>query len=115
MLSVVLGVIFYESAEVIFNNNFRRGNFELNLFLFGGYYRFLFMDVFGMLKIKKFNRFEFPIVMSLCLAFLGLVVASNNFIVLYLTMEGAAINLYILTGFKRRAVRSTEAGLNISC
>ncbi len=112
IISVILGVIFYESAEVIFNNNFRRGKFELNLFLF--------MEVITVfclwlslewLKIKKFNRFEFPIVMSLCLAFLGLVVASNNFIVLYLTMEGAAITLYILTGFKRRAVRSTEAGV----
>jgi NADH-quinone oxidoreductase subunit N len=63
------------------------------------------------LEIKKFTRFEFPIILLFSVLGMMLMVSANDLIILYISLELQSLAMYLLAGYKRRAVRSTEAGV----
>lgn len=61
------------------------------------------------------SRFELPVLMVLATLGMLLMVSAGSFISLYMGLELQSLALYVLAAFNRDHLRSTEAGLNISC
>lgn len=60
---------------------------------------------------QKINNFEISILMLISLLGLMLLISSNHFISLYLSIELQSLCFYILTAFQRKSILSTEAAL----
>ncbi len=54
---------------------------------------------------------EFPVLLALSAAGMGIMVSSSNLMSLYMGLELQSLCLYVLAAFRRDADRSTEAGL----
>ena len=98
--------------ELIFNNFFvidSFGSFIKSLLLIGTaivLYIFLIAN-----KNSQLNRIEFPILILLSLTGMMLMVASNDILSLFLSMELQSLALYILVAFAREDRNSSEAGV----
>lgn len=60
---------------------------------------------------EKEERFEFPILILFATLGMMIMVSSNNLIAFYLGLELQSLCLYILASFRKKALRSSEAGL----
>ena len=56
-------------------------------------------------------RFEFPILVVLATAGMGMVISANDLIAFYLGVELMSLSLYVLAAIERDSLRATEAGL----
>lgn len=56
-------------------------------------------------------RFEFPVLMLLCVVGMMIMVSASNMMTLYLGLELQSLALYVLAAFARDDLRSSEAGL----
>lgn len=98
--------------ELIFNNFFvidSFGSFIKSLLLIGTavvLYIFIIAN-----KNSQLNRIEFPILILLSLTGMMLMVASNDILSLFLSMELQSLALYILVAFAREDRNSSEAGV----
>ena len=101
--------------ESIFNNFFvidSFGSFIKSLLLIGTaivLYIFIIAN-----KNTQLNRIEFPILILLSLTGMMLMVASNDILSLFLSMELQSLALYILVAFAREDRNSSEAGVKLS-
>lgn len=62
-------------------------------------------------KNEKEEKAEFPLLILFATLGMLLMVSSTDFISMYLGIELQSLSLYILASFRRRALRSTEAGV----
>ena len=116
LLTVILAQFFvYKDIfhfELIFNNFFvidSFGSFIKSLLLIGTaivLYIFIIAN-----KNTQLNRIEFPILILLSLTGMMLMVASNDILSLFLSMELQSLALYILVAFAREDRNSSEAGI----
>jgi NADH-quinone oxidoreductase subunit N len=60
---------------------------------------------------QKINSYEINILMLIALLGLMLLISSNHFITLYLSIELQSLSFYILTSTQKKSVLSVEAGL----
>ncbi|MDQ6977835.1 MAG: proton-conducting transporter membrane subunit, partial [Ghiorsea sp.] len=72
--------------------------------------------VFGMLLSLNYvkdlaNVGEYYTLMLFALLGMMLMVSSNNFVIMYLGLELMALSVYVLVGYQRDVLRSTEASL----
>jgi NADH-quinone oxidoreductase subunit N len=56
-------------------------------------------------------KFEYPVLILLATAGMGVLVSAGDLIALYLGLELMSLSLYVIAAFHRDSVRSTEAGL----
>ena len=62
---------------------------------------------------EKQNRFEYPILILLATAGMGMMISAGDLIALYLGLELMSLSLYVLAAGNRDSERSTEAGPEI--
>ncbi|CEJ13210.1 NADH-quinone oxidoreductase subunit N [bacterium YEK0313] len=62
-------------------------------------------------KREDINRFEFPVLVLLSAAGMGVMISANDLIALYMGLELMSLALYVIASFHRDNERSTEAGL----
>ena len=63
------------------------------------------------LEIQSIEFFEFPILIVLATLGMMMMVSSNDFLGLYLSIELQSLSLYVIAAFQRDSARSSEAGL----
>ena len=66
---------------------------------------------FDYFQKEKLNIFEITILMLFALFGMVITVTSNNYLLLYLSIELQSLSFYILAAIKRNSILSTEAGL----
>jgi NADH-quinone oxidoreductase subunit N len=97
---------------VTFNGSLVLDDFArfLKVLAFGGSAVALLMslDYFHRERILKF---EYPVLVLLASAGMGVLVSAGDLIALYLGLELMSLSLYVIAAFNRDSVRSTEAGL----
>ncbi len=95
-----------------FGNGFVVDDFArfLKVLAFGGSAAAIFMSqsYFARDKIRKF---EYPILILLATAGMGMMISAGDLIALYLGLELMSLSLYVVASVDRDNVRSTEAGL----
>ncbi|HEU5046966.1 MAG TPA: NADH-quinone oxidoreductase subunit NuoN [Rickettsiales bacterium] len=57
------------------------------------------------------QRFEYPVLVLFSLLGMMLMASANNLLALYMGLELSSLPLYVLAGFSRESLKSTEAGL----
>ena len=57
------------------------------------------------------HRFEYPILILLSTAGMGMMISAGDLIALYLGLELMILSLYVIAAINRDSLRSTEAGL----
>ena len=62
-------------------------------------------------KREDIDRFEFPVLVLLSAAGMGVMISANDLIALYMGLELMSLALYVIASFHRDNERSTEAGL----
>ncbi|HVY20134.1 MAG TPA: NADH-quinone oxidoreductase subunit NuoN [Bauldia sp.] len=60
---------------------------------------------------EKQRRFEYPVLILLATAGMGMMISAGDLIALYLGLELMSLSLYVVAASQRDSVRSTEAGL----
>jgi NADH-quinone oxidoreductase subunit N len=97
---------------VTFNGSLVLDDFArfLKVLAFGGSAVALLMslDYFHRERILKF---EYPVLVLLASAGMGVLVSAGDLIALYLGLELMSLSLYVIAAFNRDSARSTEAGL----
>jgi len=97
---------------VTFNGSLVLDDFArfLKVLSFGGSAVALLMslDYFHRERILKF---EYPVLILLATAGMGVLVSAGDLIALYLGLELMSLSLYVIAAFNRDSARSTEAGL----
>ena len=63
------------------------------------------------LEIQAIEFFEFPILIVFATLGMMMMVSSNDFLGLYLSIELQSLSLYVIAAFQRDSARSSEAGL----
>jgi NADH-quinone oxidoreductase subunit N len=63
------------------------------------------------LKSVNQHKFEFPVLILLSTAGMGMLISAGDLIALYLGLELMSLALYVIAAFNRDAVRASEAGL----
>ncbi len=63
------------------------------------------------MKIERFERFEYPILVMLAALGMMMMISANDLIALYVGVELQSLSLYVLAAFNRDSARSSEAGL----
>ncbi len=66
---------------------------------------------FEYLKLKRMQRFEFPVLVLLAAVGMMMMVSASDLIALYLGLELQSLSLYVLAAIRRDDTRSSEAGL----
>ncbi len=82
----------------------------LKLLAFGGSAAAILMAQTYLLR-ENLQKFEFPILLLLATAGMGMIVSAGDLIALYLGLELMSLSLYVVAAIHRDSVRSTEAGL----
>jgi len=62
-------------------------------------------------RAQGISRFEFPVLILFCSVGMMVMAAASNLMTLYLGLELQSLALYVLAGFARDDLRSSEAGL----
>ena len=62
-------------------------------------------------KREDIDRFEFPVLVLLSAAGMGVMISANDLIAIYMGLELMSLALYVIASFHRDNERSTEAGL----
>jgi NADH-quinone oxidoreductase subunit N len=60
---------------------------------------------------EKIQKFEFPVLVLLATAGMGMMISAGDLIALYLGLELMSLSLYVIAASDRDSVRSTEAGV----
>ncbi len=63
------------------------------------------------LRRERVEKFEFPILILLSTAGMGILISANDLIALYMGLELMSLALYVIASIHRDNTRSTEAGL----
>lgn len=125
---ITIPMVYLSSLTMIISSFlFFNGKFEIKSLLYGTLYidslsingkGFLFL-VSGIcllvsleyLLIQGIYAFEYSLLILIATFGLGLLLSSNDFLSLYLSLELQSLALYVLASFKRGSAFSTEAGL----
>ncbi|MDB2649198.1 proton-conducting transporter membrane subunit, partial [Alphaproteobacteria bacterium] len=65
----------------------------------------------GYMRLEKLARFEYPVLLLLAAAGMGMMISANDLIALYMGIELQSLALYVVAAINRDSLRSTEAGL----
>jgi len=65
----------------------------------------------GYMRLEKLARFEYPVLLLLAAAGMGMMISANDLIALYMGIELQGLALYVVAAINRDSLRSTEAGL----
>lgn len=65
----------------------------------------------GFLEREKLARFEFPVLVLLSAAGMGIMISASDLIAMYMGIELQSLALYVLATANRNSLRSSEAGL----
>ncbi|MDT3686664.1 MAG: NADH-quinone oxidoreductase subunit NuoN [Pseudorhodoplanes sp.] len=97
---------------VTFNGSLVLDDFArfLKVLAFGGSAVALLMSL-DYFRNEKLLKFEYPVLVLLATAGMGVLVSAGDLIALYLGLELMSLSLYVIAAFHRDSVRSTEAGL----
>jgi NADH-quinone oxidoreductase subunit N len=106
-------VVWLPAGKIVtFNGSLVLDDFArfLKVLAFGGSAVALLMslDYFHRERILKF---EYPVLVLLASAGMGVLVSAGDLIALYLGLELMSLSLYVIAAFNRDSARSTEAGL----
>ena len=82
----------------------------LKVLAFGGSAAAILMSQ-NYLAREKQNRFEYPVLILLASAGMGMMISAGDLIALYLGLELMSLSLYVLAAGNRDSARSNEAGL----
>jgi NADH-quinone oxidoreductase subunit N len=82
----------------------------LKVLAFGGSATAILMSL-DYFKRENILKFEYPVLILLATAGMGVLVSAGDLIALYLGLELMSLSLYVIASFQRDATRSTEAGL----
>jgi NADH-quinone oxidoreductase subunit N len=66
---------------------------------------------FDYMREMRSQKFEYPVLVLLATAGMGMMISANDLIALYLGLELQSLALYVLAAIRRDDVRSSEAGL----
>jgi NADH-quinone oxidoreductase subunit N len=114
LLIAAIGVIVWLPAgkAVTFGGSFILDDFArfLKILAFGGSATAILMSQTYFTREKQ-NRFEYPILVLLATAGMGMMISAGDLIALYLGLELMSLSLYVLAAGNRDSERSTEAGL----
>jgi NADH-quinone oxidoreductase subunit N len=94
-------------------NSFLSNNFIIVLKLLITFFTMIIL-LFSWPYFKRefeFKSFEFFVLLLLSVIGMGFLLASNDFLTMYLTLELQSLCLYVLAGFKQNSVLSIESGL----
>ena len=64
---------------------------------------------------RGFLRFEYPLIIALSVVGMMVMVSAGDLMALYMGLELQSLALYVIAAFKKRQLKSTEAGLKIFC
>ena len=65
----------------------------------------------GYVRLHKFERFEYPILVVIATLGMLLMISANDLIAVYLGLELQSLSLYVVAAINRDSLKSTEAGL----
>jgi len=65
----------------------------------------------GYVRLKKFERFEYPVLIVLATLGMLVMISANDLIAVYLGLELQSLALYVVAAINRDSLKSTEAGL----
>ncbi|MEX2319533.1 MAG: NADH-quinone oxidoreductase subunit NuoN [Bauldia sp.] len=65
----------------------------------------------GYVRLKKFERFEYPVLIVLATLGMLVMISANDLIAVYLGLELQSLSLYVVAAINRDSLKSTEAGL----
>jgi NADH-quinone oxidoreductase subunit N len=65
----------------------------------------------GYVRLHKFDRFEFPVLVVIATLGMMLMISANDLIAVYLGLELQSLSLYVVAAINRDSLKSTEAGL----
>jgi NADH-quinone oxidoreductase subunit N len=82
----------------------------LKVLAFGGSATAILMSL-DYFRRENILKFEYPVLILLATAGMGVLVSAGDLIALYLGLELMSLSLYVIASFQRDATRSTEAGL----
>jgi len=82
----------------------------LKVLAFGGSAVALLMSL-DYFRRERILKFEYPVLILLASAGMGVLISAGDLIALYLGLELMSLSLYVIAAFHRDSVRSTEAGL----
>lgn len=82
----------------------------MKLLAFGGSAAAILMAQTYLMR-EKLQKFEFPVLLLLATAGMGMIVSAGDLIALYLGLELMSLSLYVVAAINRDSVPSTEAGL----
>jgi NADH-quinone oxidoreductase subunit N len=106
-------VVWLPAGKIVtFNGSLVLDDFArfLKVLSFGGSAVALLMSL-DYFRREKILRFEYPILVLLATAGMGVLVSAGDLIALYLGLELMSLSLYVIAAFNRDSARSTEAGL----
>ena len=66
---------------------------------------------FDYMRETRSQKFEYPVLVLLATAGMGMMISANDLIALYLGLELQSLALYVVAAIRRDDVRSSEAGL----
>ena len=66
---------------------------------------------FDYMRETRSHKFEYPVLVLLATAGMGMMISANDLIALYLGLELQSLALYVVAAIRRDDVRSSEAGL----
>jgi NADH-quinone oxidoreductase subunit N len=70
---------------------------------------------FDYMRETRSQKFEYPVLVLLATAGMGMMISASDLIALYLGLELQSLALYVVAAIRRDDVRSSEAGSSISC
>ena len=108
----VVAVGFGQGRQVTFGGSFVLDDFArfIKVLAFGGSAVAILMS-FSYFASERMQKFEFPILILLATAGMGMMISAGDLIALYLGLELMSLSLYVVAASNRDSLRSTEAGL----
>ena len=114
LLLAATAIVVWMPAErtVAFNGSVVLDDFArfLKFLAFGGSAVALLMSL-DYFRREQLLKFEYPVLVLLATAGMGVLISAGDLIALYLGLELMSLSLYVIAAFNRDSVRSTEAGL----
>lgn len=109
----ILSLNLLDQNFIYFYGSFFSNNFIIVLKLLMVLFTFIVLIFSGPYFKHEFSfkSFEFFVLLVLSLLGMCMLVSSNDFLTMYLTLELQSLSLYVLAGFKQNSILSIEAGL----
>ncbi len=113
LIATIFVILWLPSDKTVtFGGSFILDDFArfLKILAFGGSAAAIMMSQTYFVREKQ-NRFEYPILVLLATAGMGMMISAGDLIALYLGLELMSLSLYVLAAGNRDSERSSEAGL----